>query len=203
MSNKNECSQFSNLEFRIEGEGQQPKIIGYAAVFNSRSQDLGGFTEIIKPGTFSRSLAAGADVRAFVDHNSSKIIGRTKSGTLKLREDERGLLAEISPANTTAGRDVVESIQRGDLDGMSFAFRTIKDEWRHEDGQLLRELQDVDLMDVSIVSWPAYSSTSVSMRSAEEILEEGKAVLAAGKSAIAEQEYQYRKRKLDLLEKAV
>ena len=149
----------------LTADGQ--KIVGYAAVFNSFSQDLGGFKEIIRPGAFDRSLASGADVRALVDHDSSKIIGRTKSGTAKLTVDQRGLRYEITPPDTTAANDLMKSMKRGDVDGSSFAFTAAQggDKWRKEGGQTIRELHDVDLYDVSVVTYPAYTASEASLRS--------------------------------------
>jgi HK97 family phage prohead protease len=101
-----------------------------------------------------------------VNRDASKILGRTKSGTLTHCEDSQGLYCEISPPDTTVGRDVVESIKRGDLDGMSFGFQFVDESWgKTADGQQLRELREVKLCDVSVVTYPAYPSTSVAMRS--------------------------------------
>lgn len=144
-----------------------PTIVGYAAVFNSPSEDLGGFREVIMPGAFDRALREGHDVRALVDHESGKILGRTKSGTLSLTVDERGLRAEINPPDTQVARDAMTSLKRGDLDGMSFAFRTLSDAWLTQDGQEVRQLLDLELVDVSIVAYPAYSATSVAARALE------------------------------------
>ncbi|MBT9176893.1 MAG: hypothetical protein DDT20_01218 [Firmicutes bacterium] len=145
--------------------GNTPKITGYAAVFNRLSQDLGGFYEIISPGAFKKTLQE-ADVRALLEHDSRWILGNTKSGTLRLQEDIEGLHIELDPPNTIAGRDVVESLRRGDLTGMSFGFRTIRDRWVKENGQDVRTLLEVALQDVSIVAYPAYPDTSVALRSA-------------------------------------
>jgi HK97 family phage prohead protease len=150
------------LEIRQE-LGEPLKIRGYAAVFNQLSQPIFGFRERILPGAFKKSLSN--DVRALVSHDPALILGRTKSGTLKLREDEHGLHTEIAPPNTSLGHDTVESIKRGDLDQMSFGFQVVTDEWKHEDKQLIRELVEVELFDVSVVAFPAYTQTSVSVRS--------------------------------------
>lgn len=162
-----ERRSFPFTEVRINGgeADSSPKIIGYAAVFNKLSEDLGGFRELIAPGAFKKTIQE-ADVRALVDHDPSRILGRTKSGTLGLSEDETGLLAEIEPPNTTVGRDILESLKRGDVSGMSFGFRTIKDRWKTNNGQNIRTLLEVALYDVSIVTYPAYPDTSVAMRSA-------------------------------------
>jgi len=88
---------------------------------------MGGFVEIIKPGAFTKTLDE-SDVRALLNHNSDQVLGRMSAGTLKLWEDDRGLRAEIHPPDTSAGRDAVALIKRGDLTGMSFGFRAVRDE---------------------------------------------------------------------------
>jgi HK97 family phage prohead protease len=148
----------------LRGEGEERRIVGYAAKFNSRSVDLGGFFEEIDPGAFDRALKEEHDVRALVDHNPTLILGRTTSGTLALSVDKEGLLAEIQPPDTQASRDIQESLRRGDVTGMSFAFAVIADEWRTEDKVPIRVLRDLDLFDVSVVTYPAYPETEVSMR---------------------------------------
>ncbi len=151
-------------EIRVE-PGEQPKIVGYAAVFNKLSQDLGGFREVIAPGAFKKTLKE-ADVCALLEHDPRWLLGNSKSGTARLKEDGEGLRVEIDPPNTTAGKDAIESLQRGDLTGMSFGFRTIRDRWEKENGQTVRTLLEVALYDVSIVAYPAYPDTSVALRSA-------------------------------------
>lgn len=156
-------------ELRASGD-EKPKIDGYAAVFNSLSEQLPGFREIILPGAFDRALKESHDVRALVNHDPNQIIGRTKSGTLKLSVDDKGLRAEIDPdMQDPDAAKTVRRIQRGDLDGMSFAFRTIKDRWRTEDGGEVRELVDLELLDVSVVAYPAYTATQVSARALEHV----------------------------------
>lgn len=156
-----------NLETRSNEDGSQITTIrGYAAVFLKRSLDLGGFTEQIVPGAFARALREKQDVVALVDHDPSKLLGRSKSGTLTLAEDDKGLLVSIDVPNTTLGRDTVESIRRKDISGMSFGFRTQRDKWdRDTKGLPLRTLLDVDLVDVSPVVFPAYPDTRVGVRS--------------------------------------
>lgn len=160
---KREYRANADIELRQEPGDPLPKIRGYAAVFNVLSEPIFGFRERILPGAFKKSLKN--DVRALVDHDSSQIIGRTKPKTLTLREDDKGLYVEITPPDTTLGRDTVESIKRGDLDQMSFGFRTIEDVWKTEGGNPVRELIEVDLFDVSVVAFPAYPQTSVDVRS--------------------------------------
>lgn len=157
------------LETREEGKEGLPKITGYASVFNSLSQDLGGFKEQIKPGAFRNSLKNSEhDVRALVEHDGNKMLARTKSGTLKVWEDKKGLRVEIDPANTSYARDLVEQIQRGDVDSYSFGFQVIDDSFEKKNGQLIRTVNEVDVFEVSVVSNPAYLATELSLRSLME-----------------------------------
>lgn len=163
MSQKQlEKRHFKGLELRQEAE-KKPKIVGYAAVFN-RDADLGWFRETILPGAFRDSLDRGDDVRALVGHDPDKIIGRNKAGTLVLREDSKGLVAEIDPPDTQVGRDIVESVRRGDVDGMSFAFHVADQEFEIRNGQSYHILKRLDLVDVSVVTFPAYEDTDVAVR---------------------------------------
>src|SRR5262245_37738871 len=99
------CLRPSGLRAQV-GDGDRPLIVGHAAIFDALSEDLGGFRERIRPGAFKRSLEANADVRALVDHQPSLILGRSRAGTLRMREEANGLLVEIDPPSTTAGRDI-------------------------------------------------------------------------------------------------
>lgn len=148
-------------------DGKSPMIVGYPAKFNRLSQNLGGFRENILPGAFKRTIAAGADVRALLNHNPDLILGRTGPGTLRLVEDSIGLRMEIDPPDTQLARDLMTSIDRGDIDQGSFRFRCMTDAWRTQDGKSIRDLKDVDLEDVSVVTFPAYLDTSADIRSAE------------------------------------
>jgi hypothetical protein len=169
-----ELRYVSGLEVRQAGP-DRPRLVGYAAVFGKRSQNLGGFVEVIRRGAFARSLRENPDVRAFVEHNPAHIIGRRTAGTLQIEEDAQGLRVEISPANTQSGRDVVENIRAGNLDGMSFAFR-VPDPKKgqivdFDESPYLRELLDVDLLEVSVVAMPAYLDTAVALRSISQFRE--------------------------------
>lgn len=182
---------FSGLEVREEkGPDTIGTITGYAAVFDKWSQDLGYFREKIRKGAFAKCLAAGTDVRALVGHDSRLIIGRRSAGTLKLLEDERGLKVEISVPDTTAGRDVLTSVRRKDLTGMSFAFDVQEDEWAHrtENGEQIneRELIEVIISEVSVVAFPAYEETVAEARelcSPKKVLEDARARLGTDAKA--------------------
>lgn len=148
---------------RAEGDTTE-KLRGYAAVFDSASVDFGDFIEVIKPGAFTRTLKERPDVRALVDHDTGKIIARTASKTMSLIEDSIGLLAEIIPAKTTHGRDILESVSRGDVTGMSIGFVPVTQRWSLIEGRDVLEVLDVELYEVSFVAFPAYEATTAQMR---------------------------------------
>ena len=105
------------------------KLVGVAIAYGTRSQDLGGFVEIIEPGAFSKHLATNPDVRALYEHDKKDLLGRTASGTLKMSDSQQELAVEIDPPATRAGADCVELVKRGDLSGMSFGFSVVRDHW--------------------------------------------------------------------------
>lgn len=153
-------------EFRIDGAAGARKLIGHAAVFNALSEDLGGFREKIAPGAFAASIAAD-DIRALFNHDPNFVLGRNVAGTLKLAEDETGLAMSCDLPDTQAARDLVVSIERGDITGQSFSFNTISDEWNMVEGDTVRTLLAVRLWDVSPVTFPAYPQTDAAMRGLE------------------------------------
>lgn len=160
-------------------EGEAGKMIrGHAAVFNKDSEEMFGFTERIAPGAFTRTLKEGADVRALFNHDPNVVLGRSKAGTLRMSEDKEGLAVEIDPPDTQAARDLLVSIERGDISQMSFGFRTIRDSWHTEEKRMIRTLEEVELFDVSPVTFPAYPDTDVSARDLESIAKEGRDRLA-------------------------
>jgi HK97 family phage prohead protease len=148
----------SALEIRAVGD----RIVGLAIPFDVRSQDLGGFVEIVRPAAVDRALAADADIRALYAHDPAAVLGRTPK-TLTLTKDTRGLAFTLDPANTSAGRDALELVRRGDVTGASFGFRTVKDAWHQDGGQAIRELLDVDLVEISLTAFPAYPQTDVAL----------------------------------------
>lgn len=160
--------RFFPTELRAEGsEGERTTLAGYAAVFDQLSVVLYGmFRERIARGAFAGALSG--DVRALWNHDTNLPLGRTKAGTLRLEEDAHGLRVEIDPPTTQAGRDALVSVQRGDVDQMSFAFDVLEDEWdQDESGTLIRTLRKVVLYEVSPVTFPAYPQTTVAARAGE------------------------------------
>ena len=144
-------------ELRASGR----KLEGYAALFGSEAR-IGSFTETIAPGAFRSALTG--DVLALLDHDQGKVLGRTRSGTLRLSEDTRGLSFSLDLPDTAAGRDVLALAERNDLGGMSFGFTVPKggDSWSGE----RRTLRTIGLKEISVVqSWPAYPDTELALRS--------------------------------------
>jgi uncharacterized protein len=168
MSNNIERRTYT-IELR-KGEGEDNRsVTGYAAIYDSRSQDLGGFYEEIAPGAFDEAINT-SDVRALVNHDPNKILARSNrgEGTLQLTVDNNGLGYRFSAPDTTAGNDLLVSLQRGDISESSFGFTVNKDdqEWREENGVTIRTIKKVNrLFDVSPVTYPAYLGTTANQRS--------------------------------------
>lgn len=161
MANRETRSFDADFEIREVGDGMT--FVGYAAKFNSRSENLGGFVETITPGAFKRSLDSRNDVKLLVNHDSGRVLASTRSGTLRLSEDAIGLKVEADLPNTTDGRDMAELLRRGDLSSMSFGFSVIKDSWSSDGTE--RALKSVRLFETSIVAFPAYQATEATVRS--------------------------------------
>ena len=156
-------------------EGEARKIGGHAAVFNKRSENLGGFFEVIAPGAFSACL--GDDVRCLMNHDENRVLGRTRSKTLALSQDDNGLAFECSPADTTYARDLGVCMDRGDIDQCSFSFVVAPGgaTWSDDDasGLPVRTITKVSrLFDVSVVTYPAYTETDAQFRSFADVLSE-------------------------------
>jgi HK97 family phage prohead protease len=178
MAKKIERRTYSvrDVEARADGDGM--RLAGYAAVFNDASVPL-PFKESIAPGAFRKTLSETPDVRMLINHEGLPV-ARTKNGTLKLEEDDRGLRFEADLADTQEGRDIYELVKRGDVDQMSFAFRVIRQKWN--DDRSRRVLTEVSLADgdVSVVTYPAYPTTTVEAREhikqAMKALKEGRQI---------------------------
>jgi HK97 family phage prohead protease len=156
-----------DLEIRQEGDGMT--LRGYAAVFNSPSQPL-PFTETIAQGAFRDSLNSRNDVKLLWNHDTGTVLGSTRAGTLKLSEDSKGLLVEANLPDTQAGRDAATLIKRGDVNAFSFGFRVPSngDEWPSADQRILKR---VNVHEVSLVAFPAYTATegTASVRAMTEL----------------------------------
>lgn len=152
-------------EIRAEDDGGV-RVSGYAAVFNEEADIAGLFREQIAPGAF-RSAIDRDDVVFLINHDGLPL-ARTRSGTLTLREDERGLFMEtVLDADDPDVRTITGKMKRGDLDKMSFAFRVEAEEWDDAGEIPLRTIKRASLYDVSVVTTPAYEGTDIGLRSLE------------------------------------
>lgn len=165
------------LEVRAESNAEGKKVIvGYAAIYNSPTilRDWWGeeFLEEIAQGAFDTSLKED-NIRALYNHNPDHILGSTKSGTLVLSSDTKGLRFENYLPNTQVANDLYENVSRGDVDGNSFGFKVRKDQWskvEHDGKEMMkRTLVDVKLIEISPTPFPAYEDTEVDCRSLEKI----------------------------------
>jgi HK97 family phage prohead protease len=161
-------------ELRADSQGDEPVLVGYAALFNTESKDLGGFREVIAPGAFKRSLAQGDEVVALFNHDPNKVLGRYSAGTLQCAEDSRGLIFRCKlDASNSEHMNLRSSVLRGDVKACSFAFtvapdgQTFAEKNDGHNSYTLRTLTDVNLLDVSAVTYPAYEQTVVAARSTD------------------------------------
>ncbi len=173
MSNKEiRYLQAEQIEIRSGAEGEETRtVIGYVVKFNQRSRLIWGeFYEKVAKGAFARSLQENV-IKAFWNHRYDFVLGSTKNQTLRLWEDDIGLRFELDLPNNTWGNDALESIRRGDVDGVSFGFNARKDAWTFlsEEDVYERTLVDVNLFEVSPTPFPAYPDSEVNQRSLEEM----------------------------------
>jgi HK97 family phage prohead protease len=159
-------TRVSDADFEIRADGDKLTFSGYAAVFNSDSEPL-PFTERIAPGAFKRTLQARNDVKLLWNHDSGEVLASTRSGTMRLYEDSKGLRVEADLAPTTRGKDLSILMQRGDVNKMSFGFNVQSDSWS-PDGNI-RTLESVRLIEVSVVTFPAYTSSVAQVRSIGDV----------------------------------
>ena len=181
----------------LSDESTEPAIDGYASVFDSWSEELGGnqpFRERVVKGAFEETIQ-NDDIRALFNHDPNYVLGRNKAGTLTLEEDDKGLHVRITPPDTQWAKDLLVSIKRGDITQMSFGFTVILDRWNYEDNTDVRELLKVKLYDVSPVTFPAYTQTECGIRSAYD--NHQKEVVKA--KEIAKQKLDLRKQKLKFI----
>ena len=161
------------FEVREKAGEEIQKVVGSGAVYNKRSQDLGGYVEIIRPGCFKRSLESGREIKSCYNHDDSKTLGSTEGDPpLVIRDTDKGVEYEVEIPDTTYGRDLKENLRRKLVRGSSFAFRTIEDNWYKDDkGQVVRELVDAELIELGPVNNPAYLPTEASLRALNDVYE--------------------------------
>ena len=180
------AAPLARVEWRDSGAGPENKTIrGYAAVFGSMSQDLGGFREVIAPGAFAEVLSRGPDVRLLYNHDDGAVMARTQSGTLELAEDDTGLRvwARVDMADPDVQR-VVPKMVRADVDQMSFAFTVEEDDWTESAGYPLRTIRSIgELYEVSVVPFPAYEATKAEVF--ERARSNGRVLVARAESIVA------------------
>lgn len=155
-------------QFETREDGDSPHISGYFAVFDTNYEIAPGMSESIAPGAFSRTLPGG-DIRALINHDTTLVLGRTKAGTLELREDTRGLWGDvaINPKDGDA-MNLYERVKRGDVDQCSFGFEIVSEETDFRaDGSVHWTITEVNLFEVSACTFPAYEATSISARTAQ------------------------------------
>jgi len=159
----------TNTQFEIRSEDDGMTFTGYASVFNSSSEDLGGFREFVAPGAFKRSLQSRNEIKLLWNHDTNEPLASVRGGSLELTEDRYGLKVKARLPKTTRGRDVAELLRSKVIDSMSFGFNVIKDTWS-ENGSI-RTLESVRLHEVSIVTFPAYSATTATVRSMQPTID--------------------------------
>lgn len=156
----------STIELRESEDGKRT-LTGYALKWEMKSHPLGymgEFREQFQRGAFTETLQKD-DQRALWSHDTSKVLGRTGNGTLRLTEDEVGLRFELDLPNTTLGNDTYETIKRGDVSGVSFGFMARRQEWDEtDDSSVIRTITDAELLEISPVAWPAYPDSGVTAR---------------------------------------
>lgn len=153
------------IDFEIrtsELTAKERKLVGYVVRWNSPSEIIWDeFREQFAPGAFAEFLASGADCRALYEHDYTQLLGRTQSGTLMLSEDTTGLRFELTPPDTQLGRDVLTLVERGDITGMSFGFRALKESWNIGQSPYLRTVSAAELREITVTSMPAYPESGV------------------------------------------
>lgn len=155
-----EIRAIGDLQVERRQRARLPKLTGYAALFDVEANIAGMFRERIVRGAFAETIRQD-DVRALIDHDPSLVIGRNTAGTLALSEDDRGLRVEITPPDTSVARDLVANIEAGNVTQMSFAFVAQREEWSDTAEPPLRTIIEARLLDVSVVTYPAYAETTI------------------------------------------
>ena len=166
MKEKRKTIEVRSIE--ADGGGLK-KIVGYAAVFDKPSEDM-GFIEYVRKGAFKKALAR-SDARALFNHDTDTLpLGRQSAGTLLLREDDTGLYYEINPPDTQSARDLMTAIDRGDIREASYGFTVDVDEWDYSDPDVIKRtiIEVREVYDISPVVFAAFNDTTVALRKLEE-----------------------------------
>ena len=185
MSREMRQTRSLRTDLRTRDDGNAPVIEGYFAVFNRETELWPGAFEEIAPGAFDNTLSN--DIRALINHETRLVLGRTKAGTLELRADNYGLWGRIKiNPNDTDAMNLYERVKRGDVDQCSFGFNIVSEEteWR-DDGTVKWRITEVDLHEVSVVTFPAYEDTGVSARQ-KQVEEHRARLLQARKQKLIE-----------------
>jgi uncharacterized protein len=169
MQHKTEVRTLPATEIRIApvaADGFSRTVTGTAIVFGVRSVNLGGFEERVNPDAVTKTLSGKPDIRLLNNHDSSQILARTTSGSLKLATDTKGVnFTAVIDIRSSYANDLAISLERGDIGNCSFGFRCNVDSWANENGVLVRTLESIDVSELSIVGNPAYLQSSSSIRS--------------------------------------
>lgn len=163
----NEVRLRGGVKVEARAEGDAPRLVGYASVFETEANIGGMFREVIRKGAFSEALLRD-DIHALDNHDYGRVIGRKKAGTLSISEDDHGLRVEITPPNTTVVRDLLENVGAGNIDQMSFSFSMEggRQSWDETGDLPLRSIEKVgELLEVSVVPRGAYETTEIALRS--------------------------------------
>jgi hypothetical protein len=169
MNGRKEKRKAAEVRAITDENGGLRKIVGYAAVFGKDSEDM-GFIETVRAGAFRKAIQK-SDARALFNHDTDTLpLGRQSAGTLVLREDEAGLYYEITPPDTQVARDLMTSIDRGDIKESSYGFTVAVDQWDFSDPKVTRReiIEIEEIWDVSPVVFAAFNDTSVALRKMEE-----------------------------------
>lgn len=197
------------LELRTEDDDEKKRISGYGIVYNRKTQIGDDFIEVIRPGAARKALQNDPDIKSRFNHQRGALLGRTKSGTMEVEENQSGVKYTVYPPDTQIARDVMQSIERGDIDGSSFTFAVAEggeEVTRQSDGTILREIFEFEKIgEIGPVEDQAYADTTTGIRSAEETREAYIASLQAQEQEAnninGEQALSIRKKKLELKEK--
>ena len=168
MENKEKRKTIEVRSITSEGDALK-KIVGYAAVFDKPSEDM-GFIEYVRKGAFKKALKR-SDARALFNHDTDTLpLGRQSAGTLKLKEDDNGLYYEITPPDTQGARDLMTSIDRGDIKEASYGFTVAVDEWDYSDKDVIKRtiIEIGEIFDISPVVFAAFNDTTVALRKMAE-----------------------------------